>query len=239
MDLEYKNKDSLMRIPSFPGVYIFKDSQKKVLYVGKAINLNKRVSSYFCGRENSRPQISTMIEKIKYIRIITTDNEIDALILEAAYIKKESPKYNSMLKDDKSYSWIFVGTEEKFPKVRIVRSKGEYSSKRGSFFGPYPAGHTVKKIYRYIRKLYPFCNCKSTHEEKIYYEIGLCPGPNIGMTSEKEYRKNIEDLLNFLSGKRKEPVKKMKEEMKVAAKSQNYEKAAILRDKIEEIEYII
>ncbi len=229
----------LNTLPHSSGIYKFLDEQGNILYIGKALNLNKRVLSYFQKESNDRPRIKQMMPLVFDFNIIETNNEIEALILESALIKKYQPPFNTDLKDDKSYAWIFITTKEDFPTVKIVRTlkKGEY--KNGRLFGPYPSGYAIKRVYSYLRKLYPFCTCKN-HDCKssLYYHIGLCPGPYVGDISKEDYRENINNIIRFLSGKQQNHIKRLEIEMKKYSKDMNYEKASQLRDRIKDLKYI-
>ena len=226
-------------LPSTSGIYKFLDKDNNILYIGKAINLKRRVSSYFKDTLYDRPYIVKMLPFISDVEVIETNNEIEALVLESALVRKFKPKFNSELKDDKSYAWIYINTQDKFPTVKIVRTirKGEYE--KGRLFGPYPSGYTIKRVYSYLRKLYPFCTCKN-HDcaHSLYYHIGLCPGPYIGAISEKDYRKNINNIIKFLSGKQQNHIKRLEKEMKEYSQKQEYEKASQLRDRIKDLKYI-
>jgi len=233
-----KIKSKLLKIPSSPGIYKFLDKSGKIMYIGKALNLNIRVNSYFRNDHFDRPNIIPMIPLIEDLEVVETASEIDALILESALIKKHKPHYNIDLKDDKSYAWIFISNKEKLPTVKIVRSirKGEF--KKGQLFGPYPKGLAVKRVYQYIRKIYPFCTCKSEREEKLYYEIGLCPGLLTGKISLADYRKQIGKIIKLLNGNIKSPINDLEKQMNYYAKNLDYEKAGVLRDKIDDLKYI-
>lgn len=231
-----KKLDSL---PDVSGIYKFIDDKGHILYIGKAINLKKRVSSYFHNDQNDRPRIRQMMPFVSDLEIIETNNEIEALILESALIRKYQPQFNSDLKDDKSYAWIFIDTKSEFPTVKIVRSlqKGEYS--KGRLFGPFPSGFTIKRVYSYLRKLYPFCTCKNKDcKSSLYFHIGLCPGPYAGAISKEEYRKNIDNIIKFLSGKQQNHIKRLEKEMLLYSKNQEFEKASQLRDRIKDLRYI-
>ena len=229
----------LNTLPHSSGVYKFLDEQGNILYIGKALNLNKRVLSYFQKESNDRPRIKQMMPLVYDFNIVETNNEIEALILESALIKKYQPQFNTDLKDDKSYAWILITTKEEFPTVKIVRTlkKGEY--KNGKLFGPYPSGYAIKRVYSYLRKLYPFCTCKN-HDCKssLYYHIGLCPGPYVGDISKEQYRENINNIIKFLSGKQQNHIKRLEMEMRRYSKDMNYEKASQLRDRIKDLKYI-
>ncbi len=231
-------RQQLENLPNQTGVYKFLDKKNDVLYIGKALNLKSRVPSYFRDSHYDRPHIIKMIPLISHIETIRTENDIESIILEAALIKEYKPKFNILLKDDKSFSWIFISTKEKFPTVKIVRTikKGEF--KNGKLFGPYPKGSAVKRIFNYIRKIYPFCTCKKPKEPCLYYHLGLCPAPHHNMISQKDYRENINNIISFLQGKRRNILGDLKKEMHGYAKKENFEKAAKLRDKINDLEYL-
>ncbi len=226
-------------LPDVPGIYKFLNDKGDILYIGKAINLKKRVSSYFHTDLQDRPRILQMIPYIKDIQIVETNNEIEALILESALVKKYQPLFNTDLKDDKSYAWIYIDTKSEFPTVKIVRTikKGEYS--KGKLFGPFPSGFTVKRVYSYLRKLYPFCTCKNKDcKTSLYFHIGLCPGPYAGAISKEKYRINIDNIIRFLSGKQQNHIKRLEKEMIQYSKNEEFEKASQLRDRINDLKYI-
>ena len=233
-------QNKLESLPQIPGVYRFFDNDGKVLYIGKAINLRSRVNSYFRDDISDRPRIRQMMPLVEDLEITETNNEIEALVLESALIKKYKPKYNSDLKDDKSYAWIYVSTKEDFPTVKIVRTLNGGEYKKGRLFGPYPSGLAVKRIFTYLRKLYPFCTSCNPKESKpsLYYYLGLCPGPYHGHISKEDYRKNINEIVKFLGGRKKGQIKEMEKQMKTYSKQQSYEKAAELRDKIDDLKYL-
>lgn len=232
-------QNKLDSLPNTPGIYKFLNNNGEILYIGKAISLSKRVNSYFKDDLDQRPRIRQMMPLVTDLEVVETNNEIEALVLESALIKEHKPLYNTDLKDDKSYAWIYISTTDKFPTVKIVRSikKGEY--KRGELFGPYPSGYAVKRVFNYLRKIYPFCTkCKPNESPSLYYHLGLCPGPYHGGITEEKYRENINGIIDFLKGKQKDHIKRLEVEMKEQAKLENYEKAAQLRDRIEDLRYI-
>ncbi|MCA9375029.1 GIY-YIG nuclease family protein, partial [Candidatus Dojkabacteria bacterium] len=204
--MEQRIQELIDLIPRRTGVYKFYDQNGELLYIGKALNLNSRVTSYFRQDHTDRPHIIPMIPKIYNIEYIETENEVEALVLESALVHKQQPKYNVMLKDDKSYAWIYISTHEKVPRIEIVRSIDPKSFKNGRLFGPYPSGRAVLQVFRYIRKLYPFCTCKNPKEPCLYYHMGLCPGPHFDYISHEEYMKNIGEIIKFLQGKKKRHV---------------------------------
>jgi excinuclease ABC subunit C len=233
-------ENKLESLPQVPGVYKFLDIKGEILYIGKALNLRARVNSYFRSDIYDRPRIRQMMPKVEDVQIIETNNEIEALVLESALIKKHKPKYNSDLKDDKSYAWIYVSTKEDFPTVKIVRTLTKDEYKKGKLFGPYPSGLAVKRVFTYLRKLYPFCTtCDPTEERpSLYYYLGLCPGPYHGHISKDEYRENINEIVKFLNGRKKGQIKEMEKRMKSYSKEKKYEKAAELRDRINDLKYL-
>lgn len=234
-----KVRIKLETLPNTVGIYKFLDKEKNVLYVGKALNLKSRVSSYFRDSLMDRPKIQPMIPLIDDIVVQEANNEIEALILESALVKELLPPFNSDLRDDKSYAWIYISTREEFPTVKIVRSikKGEF--KRGRMFGPYPSGYTIKRVYRYLRRIYPFCVCKNKDcKSSLDYHIGLCPGPYANSISKEEYRKNINNIIKFLNGKQSNHIKRLEREMIMYSKKQEFEKAGQLRDRINDLKYV-
>jgi excinuclease ABC subunit C len=233
-------ENKLESLPQVPGVYRFLDENGKILYIGKALNLRTRVNSYFRSDIYDRPRIRQMMSKVEDVQVTETNNEIEALVLESALIKKYKPKFNSDLKDDKSYAWIYVSTKENFPTVKIVRTLTKDEYKKGRLFGPYPSGLAVKRVFTYLRKLYPFCTSCDPKEDRpsLYYYLGLCPGPYHGHISKEEYRENINEIVKFLNGRKKGQIQEMEREMKNYSKEKRYEKAAELRDRIKDLKYL-
>lgn len=234
------NSKDLEILPLKPGVYKFYDKNGEILYIGKALNLKNRVNSYFNDTLYDRPYVKRMIPLIERVEVVETNNEIESLVLESALIKEFKPKYNSDLKDDKSYAWIYVSTKDKFPTVKITRNISNNELKKGELFGPYPNVHSARRVFTYLRKLYPFCTCteKNTTRECMYYHIGLCPGPYQGHISEGDYRKNINEILKFLKGRKRGQISKLEVQMRKYSKERQYEKAGELRDKISDLKYL-
>lgn len=234
------NSKDLEILPLKPGVYKFYDKNGEILYIGKALNLKNRVNSYFNDTLYDRPYVKRMIPLIERVEVVETNNEIESLVLESALIKEFKPKYNSDLKDDKSYAWIYVSTKDKFPTVKITRNISNNELKKGELFGPYPNVHSARRVFTYLRKLYPFCTCteKNTSRECMYYHIGLCPGPYQGHISEGDYRKNINEILKFLKGRKRGQISKLEVQMRKYSKERQYEKAGELRDKITDLKYL-
>lgn len=225
-------------LPFGPGVYKFLDSEGNILYIGKASSLRSRVRSYFRDDHADRPHIIPMIPLIQKIDFIETANEIEAVVLESAMIKQYLPKYNVELKDDKSYAWIYINTQEKIPTIKIVRSIRVEDYKKGRLFGPYPNGRAVWQVFRYIRKLHPFCTCNNPKKPCLYYRMGLCNNPAFGEFTVEEYREGIKEIIKFLSGRKKNHINDLKKEMLRYSSDLEYEKAALLRDKINDLEHL-
>lgn len=239
-------------LPLDPGCYLYKDLNGKVIYVGKAKNLRKRVSSYFL-KEHTDAHIRTLVKHISKIEHIVTDSELEAFILETNLIKKYRPYYNRDLKDDKNYIWIMIDKNEDFPKLEVVRSK---KKKNAIYLGPYHYTMPVKRILSRLRKIYPYrtCNRKikeikdpktgkkvvisSDPQPCLYYQLGLCPGPCAGYISKKDYQKNIKGIVDFFSKDHRLIMDELKSEMQKYSENLDYEKAAQARNKIRDLEYI-
>lgn len=221
-------------IPNSPGVYFFRDKHGKLLYIGKAINLKRRVSSYF-QKNHLDSRIEELVREIAKIDYRETDSVIEALILEANLIRRHQPFYNIKSKDDKTFVNIAISREE-FPRVFIVRLNANRLFKNvkiKKLFGPYPSAGTARIALKMLRRIFPFRGLEKTSEgERFYREILEIP-------EEKErYEKGIKNLMLFLAGKKKRIIMNLKKEMGCAAKSGNYEEAAELRDKIFALEHL-
>ncbi|MBI2356852.1 excinuclease ABC subunit UvrC [Candidatus Dojkabacteria bacterium] len=228
-------KEKIQLLPRSPGVYKFLDENGELLYIGKATNLHSRVSSYFSSDISDRPRIIQMIPFVHGLDFTQTDNEIEALILESALIKKYLPKYNSDLKDDKSYAWLYITTKDEYPTVKIIRTLNKSEYNRGLLFGPYPSGRPIRRVFNYIRKIYPFCTSKDPTKPCFYSRIGLCPGPDV---TKEEYRSNIDGIIRFLKGNNRGHIRELEKQMAEYSENQEFEKAADLRDKIEDLKYL-
>ena len=228
-------------LPKTFGVYYFTDQDGVVLYVGKAKNLNSRVKSYFVKSLNRGPVIEQMILLAEKIKFTQTESEIEAVFLEAELIKKLRPKYNVSLKDDKSFNLIYI-TKEKYPCVNLIRSRKKQANRdlKGHFFGPYPAGLALKKSIRILRKIFMFRDCSDSkyricqkkNQPCLYNDIKLCAAPCANKVSEKEYEKNIGYFKYFLKGNKKQIIKNLTKEMELYSKNNDFENAAVNRDKI-------
>lgn len=227
-------KENLKGLPDIPGVYIFYNSQKEIIYVGKASSLKSRVRSYFAGKKSPRP-IEEMIHEVVDLKTEQTDSALEAAILEGYYIKKYRPKYNIQWRDDKSWNYIGI-SKDKFPRVLTIRQHELTEQKKKEFkylFGPYP-GLNTKEALRLLRKIFVFSQCEPNAKRPcFYYQLGQCLGVCTGEVSSKDYiTKVIRPLCLFLGGKKKLLLKKSEKEMELAAKTQNFEEAARLRNQI-------
>jgi excinuclease ABC subunit C len=222
------------KIPKFPGVYLFRDQDNTVIYVGKAINLRARVGSYFQKNlQNSKTQ--ALVEKVSEIDFIEVVSDIEALLLEAKLIKEYQPFYNARLKDDKDYLYI-IFTDEDYPKITTGRRRDIESAL--VYFGPFTTARAARDTLRLARKIFPFrTNCRpGSGKACLSYHLGLCPGVCIGAVSSKEYRRQLKKLENFLDGNTRSLLSKLKREMEDSSRKLDYETAAILREQISSIE---
>ena len=238
-DFEYHLKN----LPDKPGVYLMKNSLGEVIYVGKAKILKNRVKRYFQNSKNHSEKVRVMVKNISEFEYIVTDSEMEALILECNLIKKYSPKYNILLKDDKFYPFIKITIKDDYPRVFVTRNFAKDGSK---YFGPYTNGAAVYETINLIYKIFPLRTCKLAIRENgekvrpcLNYHIKKCFGPCGGHITKEEYGKMISDIIDVLSGKETYVTKMLKDEMERAAEELEFEKAAALRDKILSIEAIV
>jgi len=239
-DLELQRKS----LPNEPGVYLFVDKKDSILYIGKAINLKKRVNQYFLKTSYNDPyyeeKIKELVNKICSIEYIITENEKEALLLENIQIKRHLPPFNVIMRDSKSYPWVAIFYTEDFPRIRVLRNPEKYSQKN-LFLGPYTDKKEIIRILRGLRKIFPYCSCKKPVIKKkrpcLYYQLKLCPGPCFAEITKEEYRDNIKKIEMFLKGETSELKKQIEEKMQYAAKIQEFELAAFWRDKLNDIEH--
>ncbi|MFW6109890.1 MAG: excinuclease ABC subunit UvrC [Patescibacteria group bacterium] len=247
--MKEKLQEQLETIPKTPGVYLYRDEDGNLLYVGKAVELRNRVRSYFQDSADLGPKTSLMVKQIGNIDYIETESEFTALLLEADLIKKFKPKYNQRFKDDKTYPLIEV-TNEKFPRVHITRRHSypiseDCNGEDSTFFGPYPHGN-IRKVLKLLRKTFPFRDCsknKFSRYQKLgrgclFAEMNLCSAPCVGNVSEQEYKKMISKLKKFLKGQETKVIEDIEQEMAVYSEQENFEKAAKVRDQLENIKYV-
>ena len=196
-------KEIVSKIPFNPGIYMMKDENGKIIYVGKAISLRKRVRQYF-QKNNKSPRIEKMVTLIRDISYIVTNNEVEALVLECNYIKENSPKFNVMLKDDKTYPYIKINIKNKYPTIFVTRTKKD---DKALYFGPYTNVGAMREALDTIKEIFPIKRCKYNLEKKkltspcLYYHIGRCLGPCINDVNLQEYKSMIDQVILFLQGK--------------------------------------
>ncbi len=230
-------EEELKKLPSKPGVYIMHDKNDKIIYVGKAISLKNRVRQYF-RKTNKTKRIENMVALIDHFEYIVTDNEAEALILECNLIKKNMPKFNVLLKDDKTYPYIKVNTKADYPDVYITRRILNDGAK---YFGPYANSGAAKEMIEFIKSKFKIRQCRSfKYKDRpcLNYHIKKCLAPCMGYISKEEYRKQIDEIIDVLEGKTDKLLKQLSNEMEEASKNMKYERAAYLRDKIIAIERI-
>ncbi len=234
--LEQNIFDQLSRFPESPGVYIMKDESDKVLYIGKAINLRNRVRSYFSDSHEDRAHIPVMLQKLDHIDWIATNNETEALILEANLIRTHQPNYNVKLRDDSHFPYLKVTVNEPFPRLLVVR-KVEKDGAR--YFGPYTDVRSMRRLVAFAKRIFRLRDCsKKLPLAKqirpcINYSMTRCSGPCDKKVSEETYRNNVSDLIRFLSGKRNDLIRDLSRSMEKASEEYRFEDAAILRDQIQ------
>ena len=227
----------LKKLPNKPGVYIMHDKNDKIIYVGKAISLKNRVRQYF-RKTNKTKRIENMVALIDHFEYIVTDNEAEALILECNLIKKNMPKFNVLLKDDKTYPYIKVNVKAEYPDVYITRRILNDGAK---YFGPYANAGSAKEMVDFIKTKFKIRQCKTfKYKDRpcLNYHIKKCMAPCMGYISKEEYREQINQIIDLLEGKTEKIMKQLKQEMEEASKKFEYEKAAYIRDKILAIDNI-
>ena len=223
-------EEELKKLPNKPGVYIMRDKENHIIYVGKAISLKNRVRQYF-RKNNKTKRIENMVALVDHFEYIVTDNESEALILECNLIKKNMPKFNVLLKDDKTYPYIKVTVKEDFPRVFTTRKILNDGAK---YFGPYANTGAANEMLDFIRTRYLIRQCKvfkSRTRPCLNYQIKKCSAPCSGKISKEEYREEINQIIGLLEGKTTKVVKQLEEEIQKAAEKLEFEKAASLRDK--------
>ena len=234
-------QEHLKQLPAEPGVYLIKDKFDNIIYVGKAKILKNRVRQYFQSSKNHSSKVKSMVKNIDKFEYIITDSELEALILECNLIKKYKPKYNVLLRDDKTYPYIKVTTNEDFPRVLKVR---KVIKDKAKYFGPYTNTTAVNDTLDIIKNIYPIRTCNIDIERAIKtnmrpclnLHIKRCVGPCTGNVTKEEYNKMIEEIILFLSGKEEKLIDILKEKMNKCAMDFNFEEAAIYRDKIKSLE---
>lgn len=238
----FQIEEELKKLPSKPGVYIMHNEKDEIIYVGKAVSLKNRVRQYFQSSRNKGAKIEQMVTHIARFEYIITDSELEALVLECNLIKEHRPKYNTMLKDDKSYPFIKVTVQEAYPRVLFARRMKKDKNK---YFGPYTSAGAVKDVIDLVTKLYKVRSCSrilprdcGKDRPCLYYHMKQCLAPCQGYISQEEYGKNIRKVLKFLNGDFQETLDDLKEKMETASMELRFEDAATYRDLIQSIQKI-
>ena len=230
-------EEELKKLPGKPGVYVMRDKNDTIIYVGKAVSLKNRVRQYF-RKTNKTERIKKMVSLIDHFEYIVVDNEAEALILECNLIKKNRPKFNVLLKDDKTYPYIKIDVKSDFPGVFITRRLTNDGAK---YFGPYANPGSAKEMIEFIKQRYKIRQCRTLKPRTrpcLNYHIGRCLAPCMGYVTKVEYKEQINEIIDLLDGKTEKIIKELTEQMQIASQKMDYEKAANLRDRIQAIERI-
>ncbi|MGC1878206.1 MAG: excinuclease ABC subunit UvrC [Rhabdochlamydiaceae bacterium] len=233
----------LDQFPMKPGVYLMKDAENKIIYVGKANVLKTRVKQYFASTGDSRPMIPFLIRQIAHIDTIIVPSEKEALLLENTLIKKHQPKFNAILKDDKSFISLMINNRHPWPMIRLIRYKGE-PKEDGLYFGPYTSAYSARQTYEILTRLFPLRQCSDEELKRrtrpcLLYSIKRCIAPCVGKCSKEEYDTYVDGAVKFLKGQDKEILKELYADMKKASESQEFEHAAAILRTIRQIEHVI
>ncbi|MFQ6121631.1 MAG: excinuclease ABC subunit UvrC [Dehalococcoidales bacterium] len=233
--------EQLNRLPTTPGVYLMKDAEGNILYIGKAANLHHRVRSYFGIGQKLSPKLQRMVARVTDIDFFVTASEQEALILELNLIKRHHPRYNVRLKDDKTFPYLKINTTEEWPRVYITR---RLEQDGGRYFGPFASAKSVRQTLKMIKGIFPFRSCSraitgTDPRACLEYHIGRCVAPCIGVVSRQEYAEVIKEVILFLEGKQEKIVQGIEKKMNKAAEALDFEKAALFRDQIQAIDKVI
>ena len=233
------NRNILKNLTQRPGIYKMLDQNKKIIYIGKASNLKKRVSSYFV-QGNSSVKTNKLIEKINDIEVIITNNEEEALILENSLIKEIKPRYNILLRDDKSFPYIFIDIEHEFPLIKFYRGDRKL---KGKYFGPYTQVNNLRKTLNIVQKIFKVRQCensyfKSRKKPCLQYQINRCTAPCVNLINQENYADSVKNSILFLQGKTKDLIDSYTKQMKDYSDKKLYENASVIRDKISMIRNI-
>lgn len=237
-----KLQDILDHLPKLPGIYIMKDGKGSILYIGKAKSLFHRVRSYFTQAGGQAPRTRVFVNKVRDLKVLTTQTEQEALILESNFVKKHQPRYNVLLKDDKHYPYIRLTTQEVYPRLEVVRKMRKDGA---TYFGPYTMVKEVRETIRLIYKIFPLRQSSDpldgTPKRRpcLNYQMKRCLAPCAGLVSPQDYARVVQDVILFLKGKNSELAASLKEKMKSASSEQRYEEAAVYRDKISAVKTVL
>ncbi len=232
----------LKKLPDKPGVYLMHDKEDHIIYVGKAVVLKNRVRQYFQKSRNVSPKIARMIEQIAWFEYIVTDSELEALVLECNLIKEHNPKYNTMLKDGKSYPFLKATIQEDFPRFVLARQMKRDGAK---YFGPFTSGAAIRDTIELLNKLFHLRNCRKVLPRDVgkerpclYHQMGQCPAPCQGGVDREEYRENFQKAVSFLNGNTKEVLNDLQQKMEQLAQNMQFEEAAVYRDLIDSVRQV-
>ncbi len=235
-------EEELKKLPDKPGVYLMHDKTDEIIYVGKAVNLKNRVRQYFQKSRHVTPKIQRMIDRIAWFEYIVTDSELEALVLECNLIKEHSPRYNTMLKDGKSYPFLKATVQEAYPRLLFARQMKRDGCK---YFGPFTSGKAIRDTIELVNRLFHLRNChrvlpRDIGKERpcLYHQIGQCPAPCQGQVPKEEYRTNFEKALKFLQGDTKSVLNELTEKMMQVSAEMKFEEAAQYRDLIQSVKQV-
>src|SRR5215208_4622151 len=233
--------ESLKSLPDKAGVYLFKDARGRLLYVGKAESLRDRVRSYFHDEALLTPKIQRVVEQASGLEYILTDSPVQALIWENDLVRKEQPRYNTKLRDDKHYPYIQINVQDPWPVARVTRRMARDGAK---YFGPFPHASSVRQTLDTLSRLFPHILCNRTitgtdPRACLYLHIKRCPAPCIGLIDSTEYRAIVDDMIRFLEGKNRGVMADLRRQMEQAAENLEFERAADLRDRLRSADRVI
>ena len=234
-------EEQLNRLPDSPGVYLMRDAEGNILYVGKAANLHHRVRSYFSAGQKLSPKLVRLVSRVADIDFFIAASEQEALILELNLIKQYHPRYNVRLKDDKTFPYLKISINENWPKIYVTR---RLEQDGGRYFGPFASARSVRQTLRVLQGIFPFRICSkaitgTASRVCLEYHLGHCLAPCTGEVSQTEYAEVINEVIFFLEGKQERVVRELDSKMNKAAESLDFEKAALLRDQIQAINKVI
>src|SRR5438094_537398 len=233
--------EKLSRLPDRPGVYIYKDAKSQVVYVGKAASLRSRVRSYFQESRPHDPKTDSLVRQIADLEYIVTDNELEALMLEANLVRKHRPRYNIILRDDKHYPFLKLTTDEDFPRLVVAR---KVQNDGATYYGPFYPATAMRETLRLTRQLFPLRTCSITIDGRlerpcIQYAIHRCNAPCTGWETKEGYGQTVRDVQRFLEGKDEELLGRLTEDMERAAGEEKFERAAVLRDQMQSLNKVL
>jgi excinuclease ABC subunit C len=236
---KFDHKSFLKSLTTRPGVYQMYDASHKLLYVGKARNLRNRVGSYFRASGLTEKTMA-LVARIQEIQVTVTSTEVDALLLEHNLIKNHQPPYNILLRDDKSYPYIFLSSQDTYPRVSLHRGA---KRRKGQYFGPYPSAGAVRESLHFLQKVFKVRQCEDSYFSNrsrpcLQYQIGRCTAPCVGLVTEQEYAEQVENTTLFLRGKSQQLMVRLADDMEQAAAALAYEKAAVLRDQLSQLQQV-